>query len=287
MKILVAGASGFTGKRVVSLLAQKAEVYAFARDTSDLSAIEDQLSGQILGNFFDSDTLTEALEGMDGFIMVGSMGFGHAPHVVQAVEKSQVRRCIFLSSTAIFTSLPAKTKKVRKEAEDLVMASQLDWTILRPTMIYGDKDDRNMIRLLRFLKRFPVVPIPGNGKSLQQPIYVEDLAQAIVDAFFSEKTIRKAYNLSGAQPLDFNTVIDLASSGLKLKRAKWHIPLWLIRPIVNVYETVIPNPRIKSEQLDRLNENKAFDHQEAKNDFGFSPRDYKSGIEQEIERVFK
>ena len=111
-----------------------------------------------------------------------------------AAEEAGLRRAVFVSTTSIFTSLDTASKPVRLAAEDTVMTSALDWTIIRPTMIYGTPADRNMARLLRALRRLPVLPLPGGGTGLQQPVHVDDLAGAIVAALDRPATIGRAYD---------------------------------------------------------------------------------------------
>ena len=84
-------------------------------------------------------------------------------------------RLRFLSSTSIYTSLNASSKKIRNNAENIIKKSSLIWSIIRPTMIYGTPKDRNMIKLITWIDKVPLIPIFGNGNSLQQPIYVKKL----------------------------------------------------------------------------------------------------------------
>ena len=83
------------------------------------------------------------LEGIDTLVYCASMGFGHLPHLVSQLERAGMRRAVFVSTTAVFTSLPSASRAVRLAAETAVKESRLDWTILRPTMIYGTGRDRN------------------------------------------------------------------------------------------------------------------------------------------------
>ena len=130
------------------------------------------------------------------------MGFGHIPPLLERLAASTVRRAVFVSTTSIFTALPAPSRHVRLDAEAAVTASSLDWTILRPTMIYGSARDRNISRLLRFLHRWPIFPLCGDA--LWQPVHVEDLADAVVAALDTPATIGRTYNLPGASPLPFS-----------------------------------------------------------------------------------
>lgn len=281
MKILVTGGTGFTGRRVLPLLAGRGHIRCLlrpGRETADIEGLKYEI---VYGDLGDLESLTRAMEGCEGLINIASMGFGHISGVVKCAEEAGIRRAIFVSTTAIFTQLNARSKSIRQEAEDCVKRSSLKWTILRPTMIYGAPDDRNMIRLLTFIRRWRIMPVPGNGKKLQQPVHVDDVAKAIVKSFFSEQTIRKSYNISGKQPLDFNQVVDIAASVLGIKIYKIHIPLTVIKACFKIYELFTSNPRFKEEQLLRLNEDKVFDHEQACKDFGYSPRSFQEGIRKE------
>ena len=122
----------------------------------------------------------------DALVNLASLGFGHAPAIVAAAVGAGLGRAVFVSTTAVATGLPARSKAVRLAAEATVRSSGLAWTILRPTMIYGAPGDRNMSRLLALLIRarrglpgvgLPVVlPVPGGGRGLQQPVHVADIA---------------------------------------------------------------------------------------------------------------
>lgn len=281
MKILITGGTGFTGRRVLSLLTGKGQIRCLVRQgrtTTDIEKLKYEVAYGDLGNL---ESIKRAIEGCEGLINIASMGFGHVPGIVKCAEKAGIRRAVFVSTTAIFTQLNARSKSVRREAEDYVMRSNLEWTILRPTMIYGAPDDRNMIRLLSFIKRWRVMPIPGSGKRLQQPVHVDDVAKAVVESFFAQQTIRKSYNISGRQSLDFNKIVDTAAGSLGIKVYKIHVPFTLIKTCFKIYEFLVSNPRLKEEQLLRLNEDKAFGYEQACKDFGYSPRSFQEGIRNE------
>lgn len=210
------------------------------------------------------------LNGIDTVVYCASMGFGHIPSVVQQFERSGIRRAVFVSTTAIFTSLPSNSRAVRLEAESAVQQSSLEWTVLRPTMIYGTGRDRNISRLLRFLKRWPVFPLCGNA--LWQPIYVEDLADAVVAALDSATAVRKTYNLAGAQPLRFADLLRSAAHAVGRNVLLVPIPLSLAVAAAAISRVVTP------EQVRRLAEDKAFSYSDAVRDFGFAPRSFADGV---------
>lgn len=201
MRVLVTGATGFTGSVVARRLASEGcDVRCFVRAGSDLSRLPGHGVSVAVGDLGDPATLARALEGMDVLVNVASIGFGHGPGIVKAAETAGVRRAVFFSTTAIFTNLNAASKTVRLAAEATVTESGMDWTILRPTMIYGTDRDRNISRLIRFLQRWPVCPVVGDGQRLMQPVYVADLADAVWGVLTEPASKCKAYNLSGKSP---------------------------------------------------------------------------------------
>lgn len=236
----------------------------------------------VAGDFSDYASMVNAFSGCDTLLNIGSLGFGYGPDIVRAAEKAGVRRAVFISTTAIFTQLNAQTKAVRLAAEEAIRNSGLEWTIIRPTMIYGSERDRNIFRLLKLLSWSPVFPMLGDGEHLQQPIFVEDLARAIVDALESECTVNKAYNVAGKEPLTFNELVRQAAAALGRKVWLVHVPQALVLPALGMYNRLSRRPLLKVEQVLRLNEDKAFSYQEAARDFGFSARSFQEGVQEMV-----
>ncbi|MBE0680752.1 MAG: NAD(P)H-binding protein [Anaerolineales bacterium] len=286
MKVLVTGATGFTGSRVVPLLLQSGyQVRCLTRATSDRAPLSALTVEWVTGDLSNPETLAAALRGVDALVNIASLGFGHADSILRSAKEAGVRRAIFISTTAIFTQLNAGSKSVRLAAEEAIQASGLDYTILRPTMIYGSPRDRNMWRLIRLLRLTPVMPIFGDGESLQQPIFVDDVAQAVLRALQTDATIGKSYNIAGKAPLAYNQVIDTVASALGRRVWKLHLPYMPIVRILQFTEQIRLRLPIKAEQVLRLNENKAFSNEEAQRDFGFSPRGFEEGIRTEISNI--
>jgi len=288
MKIFVTGATGFTGSTTVPLLIEKGwEVHCLYRSSSDRSVLPHPEIIWHIGALEDQENLITAMRGCDTLVNIASLGFGHAESIVKSAESAGIQRAIFLSTTAIFTKLNSRSKRTRLAAEAAIQNSDLAYTILRPTMIYGSLRDRNMVRLIRWLHRLPIIPIFGNGIFLQQPVFVEDVAKAILTCLQQPKTIGKSYNIAGKNPLSYNEVIDTIAKILGKKINKIYLPDKLIIYILRIIEKMkFPFP-IKAEQVKRLNENKDFSYQEAFVDFGYQPLSFEEGISREINQIIK
>jgi nucleoside-diphosphate-sugar epimerase len=286
MKVFLTGATGFTGSRVVPLLLKNGyEVRCLYRKTSDRSRLSSSEVEWVIGDLSNAESLSASMRGTDVLVNIASLGFGHADSIVGAAQKAGIQRAIFISTTAIFTQLNAKSKTVRVAAELAIETSGLKYTILRPTMIYGSPRDRNMWRLIRFMRYSPILPVFGDGKYLQQPIHVEDVAAAILGCLKSDKTIGKCYNIAGKYPLTYNEIVDTVARQLNKRVWKIRIPAKPVISMLGFFERLrIPFP-IKAEQVLRLNESKDFSYADAQRDFGFDALSFEEGIRIELESV--
>ncbi len=283
-RVVVTGGSGFLGRHVVPLLVHRGDAVAAVTRSADAAhRVTGCGATALYGDLDDPVSIDQAFadSGADALVNLASLGFGHAPTVVAAAEDAGIKRAVFVSSTAIFTKLDASSKETRRSAEDVVASSGLEWTLLRPTMIYGAPADRNMARLLRLLRRTPLVPVPGGGHRLQQPVHVEDVARAVVAALDTPRAIGKAYDVAGPEPLTFREVIEQAAEAVGRRVRLVPVPLAPLATFLRLYERVVDRPHLKGEQLERLAEDKAFDISAARQDLAFEPRPFAEGIRQE------
>jgi nucleoside-diphosphate-sugar epimerase len=263
--LLLIGAAGFLGSAILPRLRSHDGIALVHR-----TPVAAQAASR-LGDLAQPSELP--LDGVDTVIYCASMALPSFPDVVHALEHAGVRRAIFVSTTALYTSLPAPSRARRLAAEDVVVRSRLDWTILRPTMIYGTARDRNISRLLRFLHRWPVFPVTGDA--LWQPVYVEDAAEAVVRALDRPWTIRRAYNIPGAAPLRFSSLVREAARAVRRGVLLLRVPLPLLVQAARATRVVTP------EQVRRLAEDKAFDYAAAARDLDYAPRPFHVGVELE------
>jgi nucleoside-diphosphate-sugar epimerase len=286
MRPVVTGGTGFTGERVVRLLASRgSSPTVVVRPTSERAWLAATGAAEAIGDLDDTVSLERAFRGHDTLIHVASMGFGQIPGVVQAALAAGIRRAVFVSTTAVLTRLPVRSKPVRAAAEDCVRRSGMEWTIVRPTMIYGSHRDRNMCRLLKHLHRWRAVPIPGRGDALQQPVHVDDVAATIVAAASSPAAIGGDYNISGAAPITLRQLITEAAAAVGVRPILVPIPSRLTAGTLATLERIrLPFP-LRSEQIARLSEDKAFDHGRARAHLGVQPRSFADGIREEAAAI--
>jgi uncharacterized protein YbjT (DUF2867 family) len=284
MKVHVTGGSGFLGTHVVPRLVDAGHgVSALARSDAAAAVVSKGGATPTTGDLDDPKSLEKAFRASraDALINLASLGFGHAPTILTALESSGIKRAIFVSTTAIFTSLNTASKSVRISAEEAIRRSGLDWTILRPTMIYGTPADRNMFRLVRAVRRWPVMLLPGGGGGLQQPVHVDDVATAVVTTLERPATVHRSYDLAGPRALTLRETVEAAAAAIGKRPLMLPVPMMLVMGAARSYERLSNAPRLRREQFERLAEDKAFDIGPAMRDLDFNPRPFEVGIRQE------
>ncbi|QIN84196.1 NAD(P)H-binding protein [Rubrobacter tropicus] len=284
MKVLLTGATGLLGGALLDLLISEGhEPRCLVREGSQnahrLDAHPIEISRGDAGNAGD---LGRALAGADALLHVA--GIEYAPSVVEAARKAGVSRVVVVGSTSAHSAYEFRSGP-KKRMEGVVEASGLDWTIARPAMIYGSERDKNVHRLLRFLDRSPVFPIFGPGTNLWQPVYHEDCARGVYEALVRPTAVGHSYDLPGDEPLAYKDLVKTAAQALGKRTRLVRLPLEPIRRALLLAETLrLPLP-IKSEQVLRLREDKAYTYDEAQKDLGYAPRPFREGIELEVARL--
>lgn len=282
LRIAVTGATGFTGEHLVRrLAAEDHRVTAIVRAGSRRTAIARFVDGFAVADLERPREAETVLRGHDALIHMASMGFVGAPDYVAAVARSGIRRAVFTSTTAILTRLPVRSKPIRQAAEHAVERSGLDWTIIRPTMIYGTAKDRNICRLLRFIRRYRFMALPGGGTAMQQPVHVDDVAGAAMLALRAPASIGRAYNLSGAHPLSFRQLVEAAAGAVGVRPLLVPVPVQSLARVLAGCEGLRIPMRLRAEQVLRIAEDKAFPHDDAVRDFGFRTRAFDVGAREE------
>jgi uncharacterized protein YbjT (DUF2867 family) len=284
MRVLVTGGTGLLGGALLNLLvAEGHEVRCLVREKSARAA---RLGGEevelVRGDAGNAQGLSQALSGMDALLHVA--GLEYAPPVLEAARRAKVERLVVVSSTSAHSAYEFRADpKLRMER--LIRESGLEYTIVRPTMIYGSELDKNVHRLLRFLDRSPVCPMFGSGENLWQPVYYEDCAMGIYEALVRPTAVGESYDLPGADPLTYLDLVKTAAGALGRKpRIVW-LPLEPVRRTLVAAERMrLPLP-IKSEQILRLREDKAYSYDKAKRDLGYAPRSFREGVVLEAARL--
>jgi nucleoside-diphosphate-sugar epimerase len=279
--ILVTGGTGHTGFRLVQRLLERGEeVRLFTREPSRMR-IDLRRRMQIFrGNVENPEDIAEAVAGCQAVMSLTHIRF--APRIIAAMESQGVRRGIFMSSTRRFTQFPEQTARWVIDGESALESSRLDWTIIRPSMIYGGMRDNNMTHLVEVLRRFRIHPMVGGGRMLMQPVFVWDVVQALLAALDNPQTARHAYTIAGPEPVAYREIVKAILRLMRKRTLLLPIPISCAKAVARLYGAVSSKPRIRLDQIQRLEEDKVFDITDARRDLGFNPIPFEEGIRRKL-----
>ena len=195
---------------------------------------------------------------------------------------THLQRVIAFSSTSVFTKADSSDFKERNVINELIKAEsafipecekrQIQWTLFRPTLIYGCGRDKNVTFIINFIRRFGFFPILGHGNGLRQPVHAEDLAIACLQAYESSITYCKDYQLSGGETLTYRKMVETIFQQLGKNPRIIRIPVRIFSLLVKVLHYLPAFSHINSAMIKRINQDLCFDHSEATQDFGYNPR---------------
>lgn len=244
----------------------------------------------VVGSLEDETFLLQSLKGVRTILHIA--GINLSPGIVKAAILNKVDWVILVHTTGRFSKYKSASQEyIRIEdailelcREDQQELRQLNYTILRPTMIYGSSKDKNMYRLVDYLNRHKLFPLFGDGSNLMQPVHARDLGNAYYDVMVhKDTTLNQAYNLSGAEPITYLKIIQTIRSLLGSKTVIVKLPISLSILAAKAYNSLFKNAIITVEQVMRMQEDKAFSHDEASRDFGYAPLRFEDGIKEEVE----
>lgn len=284
MKIVFSGSTSDTGNRVLKKLVEKIgndAITCLVRQTSDINLAEKLKVKTVIGDVTEPETLIKQLNSSVTYLDMTHPKYYHKS--LEAVVSAGVERAYFVTTTGIFSKYN-QFSQIYKDNEAKIRSSGIVYTILRPSMIYGSMRDKNMHRLIQFLDRYPVFPVFGAGKSLMQPVYVEDLADGIVAAVGKAGTENQEYNLAGPTGIAYREIVDTILTKMGGAVLKINIDTTLAANMAK-FAQKIPGFPVTKEQVLRLQEDKVFDISKAVNELGFSPRSFEEGIRIEIEEM--
>jgi nucleoside-diphosphate-sugar epimerase len=203
----------------------------------------------------------------------------------QLLSHHRAERIVALSSTSILTKQYSADRSERKTAEKLANGEReliewaegggIEWVILRPTLIYGKGQDRNICEIARFISRFGFFPLLGRAEGRRQPVHGEDVAAACAEALLNRRIGNHAYELSGAESLSYRDMVARIFKAMDRPERFIHIPRMLFRLAIACMR-ILPRFRHWSVAMaDRMDKDLVFDHAEASRDMGYLPRPFR------------
>ncbi len=234
----------------------------------------------------DPALLEEAFKDADTVVHVAGIGFSR--EIVRAAASRNVRRLILVHTTGVYSKYKAAGEEYRK-IDDFVYKTckehNIVLTILRPTMIYGNITDNNVVSFIKMVDRLPVMPVVNGARYELQPVHYKDLGDAYYDVLMNEEaTAGKDFNLSGGEPIMLRDMFSEIGKDLG-KKVKFiscpfglaYFGAWL------VYALTLKKKDYR-EKVQRLCEPRVFSHEDATKAFGYNPRTFQVGVADEVKQ---
>ncbi|MBI5178019.1 MAG: complex I NDUFA9 subunit family protein [Nitrospinae bacterium] len=249
MKVLVAGGSGFIGSYLIdALTARGHRVTCLSRSTTRRTSSAENWRGDAL----EPASMAGALERHDAVInLIGiirafpSRGITFprfhveaTRNLLDATRKAGVKRFIQMSANGASPDGIAEYQTTKAQGEELVRVSGLDWTIFRPSVVFGKPPEGKIefcTQLGRSFKFAPVIPVFGDGNYRLQPIHAKDVAAAFAGALDNPASIGKTFHLGGDVAYSYREILNLIFIGMgKTPRAKLPVPWFLAKPVFSL-----------------------------------------------------
>ncbi len=232
MRIFLTGGSGFVGHHLrKALVADEHQVVALVRRPQ----ADEHGVTWVTGDIQDSDLLHEAMAGCQAVIHLvgiirekGAATFARVhvagtEHIVSAMQQLGISRLLQMSALGAGPKGPTEYFRTKWQAEELVRATGLSYTIFRPSIIFGPGDGfiNTLVSQLRY---FPVIPVIGAGDYTSAPISIYAVCAAFVQALSLDgETIAKTFELCGPQVLSYTQILDTLAAYTHIRKPRLHI----------------------------------------------------------------
>ncbi len=265
--IIVFGGSGFLGRRIVKRLATDGSVVKVAVRHPDRARFLERLGDvdQIVlmrADVRDEDSVADAVTGSGAVVnavaaYVEKRGVRFAAvheqgalHVARQVAKAGVERLVHISGIGADPGSKSNYIRSRGWGEALTREAFPDATILRPSVMFGP-DDAFFNSLAAVVRRTPILPLVGNGRTRLQPVYVDDVAAAVSQVLNRPDSRAQIYELGGPRAYTLKELIELLMDEMGRTRLLLPIP-FVVAELQALMMELLPSPPLTRGQVELL-----------------------------------
>jgi NADH dehydrogenase len=297
LRLLVTGGTGFVGTHLVNALVRRGhEVAVLARHANRARNRYNRPVEPCRGDVLDPGSLSTAIAGRDAVIHLvgiihekGAQTFDRmhresVENVVAAMQATGVRRLLHMSAVGAAEDSPSEYGRTKAAGERAVRASGLDWTIFRPSIVFGPGD--GFVSLLApIVEKNPLfIPVIGKGRTRFQPVSVYDVARVFGDALEKPDTTGGTFELGGPDILTLNEIYrEIATVLGKRRKPLVHLPIWWGRILARTFELLarrgwIDAPPLTRDQLRSLSRDNVADVAETLAVFDGEWHEFRAGL---------
>ncbi len=293
--LLVTGITGHSGMYFLQELIKndyKGPIRCMIKDPSEISLL-DNTSLNIettVGDLTDLRFAEEAMHDVDTVLHIASIFY--SVNVMKAAVKNNVSRAILVHTTGIYSkykSASEEYKSIEAQINEIIRKHQspIGLIYLRPTMIYGNVNDKNMVIFIKMVDKLRLLSVIDHGKSPLQPVNGRDLGKAYYQVLSNPDIMSGDYILSGESPITMLDMFKLISNKLDKRTIFISVPLGLGVFMARILKAATLGQVDYIEKVQRMGEDRSFSHEAAEGDFGYQPMPFEEGIRIEVEQYLK
>ncbi|MDP6548526.1 MAG: complex I NDUFA9 subunit family protein [Dehalococcoidia bacterium] len=291
MLVLVTGATGFLGRRVVpELQAHRHEVRCLVHTPGRERVFPPRSVDVHYGNVLDPGAVAAAFYDVEAVVhLVGAIrqrkGRSYdqinrqgVVNVLAAAKDAGVKHFIYVSVIGANSNPSYPYLHSKWRGEQAVVSSGLPYTILQPSILFGQGDEF-LNAIAGLVRLFPLVPVVGSGRNRLQPAAAEDVARCIALTVGRESLKGKTIELGGPQQLSYNEIVAIVARTLGKRRLRLHIPVWMMFPATALMQRLLARPPVTTDQLRMLAIRSVADVGIVEGTFGFTPQPLEGNID--------
>ena len=294
MRVFVTGSTGFIGSNLIQKLSMNGyQVLALARDIKKVGAFLPKNNVKIIeGSILDQSVIRQAIKESNATVHLAAVtseketdyrgsyevNVTGSKNLIDLCMKHEVKKFITLSSESTKRKIQGNYAKTKSIVDDLVRKSNLEYTLLRPSIVYGPGSKGLFGKMMDYIRTLPVIPIIGDGKQCIKPIHVDDVTESIISCLENKKTERKEYDLTGADKITFKNFIKEILYVRDVEKKTVHVPFSIVYVAISFLSLFLKNPPVTKDNLLGLKQVIDMKYDLASADFGFEPLSLREGL---------
>jgi len=241
------------------------------------------------GDLTESDLTDVFCSGCDTLMHIA--GIHWSLQLVKSAVKAGIKRMILVHTTGIYSKYKAAGEEYRQidsQIYNIAKENNIALTILRPTMIYGDISDKNVVVFIKMVDKFKIMPTVNGAHYELQPVHCKDLGKAYFDVLMNPNICNnKDYVLSGGSPIELRQMFEEIAKNLGVKRSYISCPFCIAYFGAWIIYLLTFTKKDYREKVQRLVEPRVYSYTDAAKDFGYSPVSFEEGIVDEVKQYLK
>src|SRR4030065_58766 len=292
--IYITGANGFIGHNLVKFLADKNyEVWTLLRKGSLPSFSIKKNINIVFGDLLDKESLIKSIP--ENCVVINLAANPYDPKLSYKVNVGGTKNLVEASlskNVQHFINISSQSTKIRKkgvyaitknESDNIVKESSLNYTILKPSLVYGPGYKGLFAKIKGTISLIPFVPIFGNGKTLFNPLHVDDLSFLIEKTINDKSSFKKMYDIGSKKKISYNKFYTLTLKYLWKNAKLMHIPIFVGVIMGRLMTKFMKTPFFYVDNVLGSTQDAGCNPKEILSQYKYNPLEIKEGME----KIFK